>query len=134
MSTQALFMMKCKNQLALVCPIGAIGSSARPMMAFSGFYENPGPPPSDNALDTVLPHCDGHQNGQQKGYTLHHGFGTCSPGGCQGNTEQVVAQWQCQVTSGVALDMVHQAMPHVLLQCLHFKGAFVCRCRLFCLA
>jgi len=126
--------MKCKNQLALVCPIGAIGSSAGPMAAFSGFYESPGSPPSGNILDTVLPHRDGHRNGQQKGYILHHGFVTCSPGSHQGNTEQVVAQRQCQVTSGVALDMLHQAMPHVLLQRLHFKGAFVCRCCLFHLA
>jgi hypothetical protein len=38
--------MKSKKQLALVCPIDAIGVSARPMAVFSGFYESPGPPPS----------------------------------------------------------------------------------------
>jgi hypothetical protein len=32
------------------------------------------------------------------------------------NTEQVVAQWQCPVASGVALHMLHWAMPSVLLQ------------------
>ncbi len=31
--------------------------------------------------------------------------------------EQVVAQWWCQVASGVALDMSHWAMLSVLLQC-----------------
>ena len=30
--------------------------------------------------------------------------------------EQVVAQWQHPVASGVALDMLHQAMLHVSLQ------------------
>jgi hypothetical protein len=45
------------------------------------------------------------------------------------------------VASGVALDMLHRAMPHVLLQRLtmainmvHRGGAFVRRCRLFRLA
>jgi hypothetical protein len=37
-------------------------------------------------------------------------FVCCCPGGCWGNTEQVVAQWQHQVASGVALDMLHWAM------------------------
>jgi hypothetical protein len=40
----------------------------------------------------------------------------CCPGGRWGNTEQVVARWQCPVASGVALDMPHQAMPSVLLR------------------
>ncbi len=34
-------------------------------------------------------------------------FVCCCPGGCWGNTEQVVAQWQHPVASGVALDMLH---------------------------
>jgi hypothetical protein len=45
------------------------------------------------------------------------------------------------VASGVALDMLHWAMPHVLLQRLHMVikmacdgGAFVRCCRLFRLA
>jgi len=33
-------MMKWKKQPALVCPIDAIGASARPMVVFSGFYES----------------------------------------------------------------------------------------------
>jgi hypothetical protein len=43
-------------------------------------------------------------------------FVCCCPGGRWGDTEQLVAQWQHPVTSGVALDMPHQAMPSVLLQ------------------
>ena len=63
MSTGALFTMKCPKQPALVCPIDAIGASARPMVAFSGFYEGHQPPPSGNVSGIVPPHCDGHQNG-----------------------------------------------------------------------
>jgi hypothetical protein len=37
----------------------------------------------------------------------------CCPGGCWGNTEQVVARWRHQVASGVALDMLHWAMRFV---------------------
>jgi hypothetical protein len=37
----------------------------------------------------------------------------CCPGSRWGDTEQVVARCQCPVTSGVALDMPHQAMPSV---------------------
>ncbi len=43
-------------------------------------------------------------------------FVCCCPGGRWGDTEQVVAQWRCPVASGVALDMLHQAMPSVLLR------------------
>ncbi len=43
-------------------------------------------------------------------------FVCCCPGSHWGNTEQVVAQWQCPVASRVALDMPHWAMPSVLLQ------------------
>jgi hypothetical protein len=39
----------------------------------------------------------------------------CCPGGCWGNTKQVVAQCQHPVASGVALDMPHWAMLSVLL-------------------
>jgi hypothetical protein len=41
----------------------------------------------------------------------------CCPGGCWGDTEQVVAQCRRPVASGVALDMPHQAMPSVLPVC-----------------
>jgi hypothetical protein len=37
-------MMKCKKPSALVCLIGNIGVSACPMVEFTGFYENHGPP------------------------------------------------------------------------------------------
>ena len=92
--------MKSKKQPALVCPIDAIGVSACPMVAFSGFCENHKPPPSGNVRGIVLPHRHGHQNGQQSGYMLHRRFVCCRPGGRRGNTEQVVAQWQRPVTSG----------------------------------
>ncbi len=51
----------------MACPIDAIGASARPMVAFSGFYESHEPPPSGDARGIVLPHRHGHQNGQQRG-------------------------------------------------------------------
>ena len=65
----------------------------------------------------------------------------CCPGGRWGDTERVVARCRHPVASGVALDMMHRAMPHVLLQ--HFRmaikmssdgGAFVRHRRLFRLA
>ncbi len=40
----------------------------------------------------------------------------CCPGGRWGNTEQVVARWWRLVASGVAVDMLHWAMPSVLLR------------------
>jgi hypothetical protein len=48
---------------------------------------------------------------------LHHHFVCCCPGGRWGNTGQVVAQWRRPVASRVALDMLHRAMPSVLLWC-----------------
>ncbi len=39
----------------------------------------------------------------------------CCSGGCWGNTEQVVPRCRRPVASGVALDMLHQGMPSVLL-------------------
>ncbi len=69
-----------------------------------------------------------------------HCFVCCCPGGCWGDTEQVVAWWQRPVASGVALDMPHQAMPSVLLRrtAVAIKmaggwGAFVCHCCLVCI-
>ncbi len=40
----------------------------------------------------------------------------CCPGGSWGNTEQVVARCWRPVASRVALDMLHWAMPSVLLR------------------
>ena len=50
----------------------------------------------------------------------------CCHGGHRGNTEQVVAQWQHPVASNVAVDMLHRAMPHVLLQCLRTAIEMAC--------
>jgi hypothetical protein len=49
-------------------PPGQCGASSRPMAAFSGFYESPGPPLSDDALciASMCPH--GHQNGPERRY------------------------------------------------------------------
>jgi hypothetical protein len=62
----------------------------------------------------------------------------CCLGGRWGNTEQVVARRRRLVTSGVALDMPHWAMPSVLLRHTAVaiktagrRGAFVCHCQ-FC--
>ncbi len=44
-------------------------------------------------------------------------FVCCCPGGCWGNTEQVVAQWQRPMASGIALDMLHWVMHFVLQWC-----------------
>ncbi len=56
----------------------------------------------------------------------------CCPGSRWGDTQQVVAQLQRPVASGVALDILHQAMPSVLLRCTAVaikmaggRGAFV---------
>ena len=83
------------------------------MAAFSGFYESHGLPPSGDMPGIVLPHCDGHQNGQKKGYILHCRCVDCRHGGRRGDTERVVARWQHLVASDVALDMLHRAI-HVL--------------------
>ena len=45
-----------------------IGASACPMAAFSGINESHKPPPSGDSRSIVLPHCNGHQNGQQSEY------------------------------------------------------------------
>jgi len=134
--------MKSKKSPALACPTDAIGASARPKAAFSGFYKSHKPLPLGNACGIVLLHRDGHQNGQQSGYILHLRFVCCRPGGRRGDTERVVAQWRLLVAFMKALVMLHRAMLHVPHQCLHMAiemmacdgGAFVCRCRLHCLA
>jgi hypothetical protein len=89
----------------------------------------------------LLPHRDGHQNGQHSGHILHIRFVCCRPGGRRGDTEQVVAQWQHLVAFVKAMVMLHWAMPHGLLQCLCTAiemacngGAFIRPRQLFCLA
>ena len=119
-------MMKCRIQPASARPIGNIGASARPIVAFSGFYESHEPFSSGDVRGIVPPHRDGHQNGQQRGYILHRCFVDCCHGGRRGNTEQVVAQWQRPVASNVAVDMLFRAMPHVPLQ--HLRTAIEIAC------
>jgi hypothetical protein len=111
------------------------------MARFSGLYESPGPPPSGDARGIVPLHRNDHRNGHQSGYMTHRCFVFCRPGGRQGNMERVVARWRRPVASGVALDMLHRVMPHVLLQHLTMainmvrrRGAFVRRRCLFRLA
>ena len=58
--------MECKKQLVLVCPIDAIGASARLPVVFSGIYESYEPPPLVDALSNVLLHRDGHQKWPSK--------------------------------------------------------------------
>ncbi len=48
------------------------------------------------------------------GLFVHHCLIACCPGGRWGNMEQVDAQWQRPVASGVALDMLHWSMCFVL--------------------
>ena len=122
----------------LVCPIDAIGASARPMVAFSGFYESHEPPPLGDASGIVPPHCHGHQNDQQSGFILHRHTVCCRPGGRRGNTEQVVARWRRLVASIKALDLLHREMRAVLhhrtamaIEIASDGGAFVRRRHLF---
>ncbi len=110
------------------------------MAVFSGLYESPGPPPLDDVRGIVPTHRNDYQNGHQSGYIIYRCFVCCRPGGRQGNTERVVARWRHPVAFGVAMDMLHRAMPNVLLQRLTMAinmvckgGAFVCHRRLFCL-
>ena len=104
------FKMRCKNQPALVCPVGNIGASAYPMAAFSGFYESHKPPPSGDARGIVPAHRDGHRNSQQSGFILHRRTICCRPGDRRGNTKRVVTRWRCLVASIKALDLLHRAM------------------------
>jgi hypothetical protein len=59
--------MKCPKQPELVCPFYNIRASARPMVAFSGFYESHELPSSGDVRGIVPLHRDGHRNGQQEG-------------------------------------------------------------------
>jgi hypothetical protein len=75
------------------------------------------------------------------GVFIHCCVVDCRPGIHGSNMEQVVARWWHLVASDMALDILHQAMPHELLECLRMAietacngGAFVRRRRLFCLA
>jgi hypothetical protein len=107
------------------------------MTAFSGFYESHEPLPSGDAHGIVPKHRHGQRNGQQSGHILHLCFVCCRPSGRCGNTEQVVAKWQCPVASGEALVMLHWEMYAVLhrrtvmaMETACNGGAFVCCCHL----
>ncbi len=50
------------------------------------------------------------------GVFFHHRLFACHPSSCWGDTEQVVDQWWHPGASSVALDLLHRAMPCVLLQ------------------
>jgi hypothetical protein len=50
----------------------------------------------------------------------------CCPGGCWGDTEQVVARWRLPGASSEALDLLHQAMPRLLLQCVRMAIEMAC--------
>jgi hypothetical protein len=69
---------------------------------------------------------------------FHSRLFACCPGGRQGNTEQVDAQWQLPGASSVSLVVLHWVMPRALLQCVcmaiktaHDGGTFVCHHHLF---
>jgi len=116
----------------------SIGASARPMVAFSGFYESHKPPPSGDARGIVPAHRDGHRNSQQSGFILHRRTVCCRPGGRRGNTERVVARWRRLVASIKALDLLHRAMRAVshhrtamAIEIASDGGAFVRRRHLF---
>ena len=57
---------------------------------------------------------------------MHCCFVDCFHGSRQGDTEQVVAQWQRPVASGGALDMLHWTMPRALLQRLRMTIEMAC--------
>ncbi len=64
----------------------------------------------------------------------------CCPGGCRGNTEQVIAQWCHTEASSIALNMLHWAIRaalhpriHMAIKMAHDGGTFLCCCCLFCL-
>ena len=46
-------------------PLGQYGVSSHPMAAFSGFYENPGPPSLGDVRGIAPSHRHGYQNGLQ---------------------------------------------------------------------
>jgi hypothetical protein len=108
-----------------------IGASACPMAAFSGFYESHEPTPLGDARSIVPAHCDGHRNGQQRGYILHDPCVDCLPGSRRGDTEQVVARWRHPVAFCEALVMLYQVMRSVLHRMAREGGTFVCHHRLF---
>jgi hypothetical protein len=134
--------MKCKKQPALVCPIGVISEQVlnrwRCLVAFMKAMNL-----FQWAMHVVYYHRIAMtiETAIKWVHILHLCFVCCRPGSRQSDKERVVTRWQCPVASGVALDMLHWAMPHVLLQRLCMAilmacrgGAFVRHRRLFRLA
>ena len=103
-----------------------MGVSACLIWAFSGFYESHEPPLSGDACARVSPHRDGHRNGQQRWYIVHHRFVDCRHGSRRGDTDQVVARWQRPVASDVAMDILHWLMPRASLQRLRMTIEMAC--------
>jgi hypothetical protein len=64
--------MKCPKQPEFACLFYNIRASARPMVAFSGFNASHRPLPLGDVRGIVPPHRNGHQNGQQSEYMMHH--------------------------------------------------------------
>ncbi len=93
----------------------AIGASACPMVASSGFYWSPGPPPLGDARGIVPPHRDAIETASFVGVFVDCCLSACCPGRRWGDREQLVAQHP--VASGVALGMLHWAICFVLHQC-----------------
>ena len=109
-----LKLLKDSKFAALRCPFYNIGASAHPMAAFSGFYESHGATSSGDVHGILPAHRHGHRNGQRSGHILYRCFVFCHPGGCRGDTERVVAQWQQLVAFMKAMDLLHRAMCAVL--------------------
>ncbi len=102
--------------LLLAWPIACIGCNTCPVAASSGFHQSPGPPLWGNVHGIVPGHHRGHWNGRQSRSVFCCRFVCCCLGGRWGNTGWVVARWWHPVASRVALDMLHWAMPSVLLR------------------
>jgi hypothetical protein len=79
-----------------------------------------------NACSYVPAHCHGHQNATFLGVFVDCCLFACCPGGHWGNTERVVIQWQLPGVSSVALDLLHWAMPRLLLQRIRMAIKMAC--------
>ncbi len=86
------------------------------MVVFSGILESPKPSPSGNVCITYQRIAMAINLATFLESFVDCCLFACCPGGRWGNTEQVVARCWRPVASRVALDMLHQAMPSVLLR------------------
>jgi hypothetical protein len=99
--------MKSKKQPVFACPCDNIEASAHPMVVFSGFYESHEPPPSGDARGIV-------PKWPSKWVHITSLFCLLSPWRLPRQYGARVSRWQHPVASGVALGMLHWAMPHQL--------------------